>query len=542
MEIPNSKGISSTVNRLKPSRSMRKPFSDAVRGGLLRVWISLVVCIGIGACGCSLFELNPEKSKSNILKNAVSKNNNRNSDGSSGDSDAGSPERDVRLTGGVTLGDTDNLAFTPEALSLVLVERIEAEKWNSVRNLIRLYPDIVTKILMRDESSSISRPKLIEVAKLFDEQWGGNGQDSWFNFVQAMKPAGKEYGFTQSRRRFLKLLENDEPVKALDVRLSQTLNNRSSVIARAEALRLEGVAHMMLDHDRESRDHFAGAMSLLETSHPYQSSQMALLLGESQRHAGALDQWKSSWESAIDIQSRLLAQWGLQDPAFWKQAAFLRPASTPWPTEVISRLENSLRNENLDFGSSQTTDIEAVVWATIGIQSLKRHESQNAILAFKKSEALVSSPSLKEELQMQQALAMINGGQQGPASAILLRLGSQSSLLGDRAKAILASLKLQNGGLAQGMNLLQSAIKTSRQWPTSERLRAEADYGLAYLMLGREEQGIALLNQVHDGFVKQKSYDHAAQCLENIATYYEKTEQKANHQTAVARIKEMEVY
>ena len=46
-------------------------------------------------------------------------------------------------------------------------------------------------------------------------------------------------------------------------------------------------------------------------------------------------------------------------------------------------------------------------------------------------------------------------------------------------------------------------------------------------MLGREAQGIALLNQVYDEFLDQKSYDHAAQCLANIATYYEKTEQKA---------------
>ena len=179
---------------------------------------------------------------------------------------------------------------------------------------------------------------------------------------------------------------------------------------------------------------------------------------------------------------------------------------------------------------------------TIGTQSLKRHEYQNAILALKKSEALVSSTSLKEELQMQQALAMINGGQQGPASAILLRLGSQSTLLGDRAKAILASLKLQNGGLVQGMNLLQTAIKTSSQWPTSERLRAEADYGLAYLMRGRESEGIALLNQVYAEFIKRKSYDEAAQCLANIATYYEKTDQSGKHRSAVARMKQLELH
>lgn len=73
---------------------------------------------------------------------------------------------------------------------------------------------------------------------------------------------------------------------------------------------------------------------------------------------------------------------------------------------------------------------------------------------------------------------MIDGGQPGPASAILIGLGSGENVLADRARAILASLKLQNGSLAQGMNLLQVAIETSNQWPTSERLRAQADMGL----------------------------------------------------------------
>ena len=194
------------------------------------------------------------------------------------------------------------------------------------------------------------------------------------------------------------------------------------------------------------------------------------------------------------------------------------------------------------FGSDQTTDSEAVIWAIVGTQSLKRHESQNAILAFKKSEALVGSNSLKEELQMQQALAMIDGGQPGPGSAILLRLGSKSTLLGDRAKAILATLKLQNGSLAQGMNLLQSAIKTSSQWPMAERLRAQADYGLAFLMRGKEEQGIKLLNSVYSQFVAEKSFDHASQCLENIATYYQKTDQTAKYKSIAARMKRLESY
>ena len=473
-----------------------------------------------------------------MLNNALSKNNDRNDSGSPAISSSASSKD--KIASGLSLGDTDNLAFTTEELSSVLHDLLKEKKWGSASSMIRLYPDLVTKILLRGDSGSSSRRQLTEIAKLFDKQWGVNGQDSWQSFVNTTY-ALQHSGFSRSRNLFLKLLENNEPAKALELRLSGSLDDKLSVIAHAEALRMEGVAHLMLKHHRESSGAFGRAKALLKTSHPYQASRITLLLGESYRHAGALNEWKSGWESAIDIQSRWLTQRGLVDPTFWKQAAFLRPASTPWPVDVIGQLESSLRDQNLLFGSGHTTDPEAVVWAIIGTQSLQRHESQNAILAFKKSEALVDSASLKEELQMQQALAMIDGGQSGPASAILLNLGSTQSLVGDRAKAILASLKLQNGGLAQGMNLLQSAIKTSNQWPTSERLRAQADYGLAFLMRGREEEGIALLNQVCAEFVKRNSYDQAAQCLANIATYYEKTDQPIQHRSALAKIEKLEL-
>lgn len=487
-----------------------------------------------------MFKSNHDVSKADIAKNLFSKKANPVGNGLSGELLNTPAEAEVGLSGGLSLGETDNLAFTPAELGTLLNELLEEEKWNSARGLIRLYPDIVTKILIGDARGSVSPPQLLEVANLFDEQWGNAGSDTWLSLVQALQTDTREVSFAESRARFLNYLENDQPSKALGIRIDRTLEEIPSSIARAETFRLEGIAHMMLEHEQESLRCFSQATNLLKSSHPHTASQLALLLGESHRIAGDEDQWKSSWEFAIDIQSRWLAERGLHDPAFWKQAAYLRPASSPWPVKIIGRLENALRNENLDIGSDQTTDVEAVVWATVGTQSLKRHESQNAILAFKKSEALVASKHLKEELQIQQALAMINGGQQGPASAILLRLSSKPGLLGDRSKAILATMKLQNGSLVQGMNLLQSAIKTSNQWPTSERLRSLADYGLAYLMRGREEQGISLLNAVHSEFIKEKSFDHAAQCLANLATYYEKTDQMARHKEVVARMKRLE--
>ena len=502
----------------------------------------LTIAVSIAITGCSLFKIDSEKSKSDILKQVFSRKSESNQPseiaGSTPDSNT---EQNVRLAGGLLLGDTDNMAFSPSDLMSLLDELLDSEKRSTARNLVALYPDVVTKILIGADGQTINWDRLTEIAGLCDEQWSGNGEDRWQDFIPTIR---RHPSFVMSRRKVLKLLEVNQPEKVIDLHLTRDWAKDSSLatLAMVEAHRLEGIAHLMLENDDKSSKHFAAAIELTKASHPYQASHLALLMGEAYRHAGKQEEWKASWQTAIDLQSRWLADRGLSDPSFWKKAAFLRPVSSKWPESVIRRLAKSLSQHNLTFSSGLTSDNEAVIWATVGMQSLKRHESQNAILAFKKSEALVNNSMLKQELQMQQALAMIDGGQQSPASAILLRLGSMDSLLADRSKAILAALKLQNGSLAQGMNLLQSAIKSSNQWPATERLRAQADYGLAYLMRGREKQGIKLLNQVHAEFVKRKNFEHASQCLANIATYYEKTDQTANHRTAIARLKQLESY
>ena len=51
-----------------------------------------------------------------------------------------------------------------------------------------------------------------------------------------------------------------------------------------------------------------------------------------------------------------------------------------------------------------------------------------------------------------------------------------------------------------------------------------------------------MLNSVHSEFVKEKSFDHAAQCLANMATYYEKTDQMSRKKEVLARMKRLEAY
>ena len=501
----------------------------------------LCLVMGIGLSGCSLFNIDSENPDTDLLKKSIVDTASVPSPNEHYDSSGKPIPEKLRLAGGLTLGDTGNLAFTAESLSVVVEEMIESERWNSLRNMVALYPDVATKIMWGEGSNQLSTSHREVLARALDLQWTSGKQDSWQSFVKQQYNQGKAGSYLENRNRFLAFLQVNDTKSAFSIQLSKSAEKSNSLIAEAESLRLEGIAHLMNEDYENSIKSLSRARTLQEQSHPIQAAHTGLLLGEAFRHADQLEQWQTNWLKAIELQSQYAVEGELKDPAFWSKAAFLRPVSAEWPAEVIGRLEHSLRNENLEFGFSESSIDEAVVWATIGIQSLKRHESQNSILAFKKSEALVNGVSLREELQMQQALAMIDGGQQGPASAILLRLGSQPSLLGDRAKAILATLKLQNGSLAQGMNLLQSAIKTSSQWPAHERLRAQADYGLAYLMRGREEQGIGLLNYVYDEFIKLQSYEDASQCLANIATYYEKTDQKAKHRIAVKKLQSFEI-
>jgi len=492
--------------------------------------MALITLATIG--GCSLIK--GDNKKTEILDFA----DDRSKSSSSKNVSSTSAEEQVRFDGGLLLGDTDNLAYTPDALGAILVDLIDNEKRKSLNSLIGHYPDVVMKILIDADGERIDWPHLRTIAQSYDSGWNANKGDSWQRLIDSLSKEDSK--LTVKRAEFLQLLGKNQPSKALKLGLVSSTAHGTTPLIQAEANRLEGIAYLMLEDDKRSIERFETAMTHVRDVSPFFASKIGLLLGEAQRHDKQLDEWKRSWQIAIDLQSSWMDQDTLYDPAFWKKAAFLRPVSEKWPVKVIERMKMSLAKQGLTFSSLNSGDDEAVVWAIIGVQSLTRRESQNAILAFKKSEALATSQLLKNELQMHQAVAMIAGGQHGPASAILLRLSSSEGLLADRAKAILATMKLQNGSIAQGMNLLQSAIKTSDRWPTNERLRAHADYGLALLMRGREKQGVQLLNQVFDEFAANKSYEHATQCLWNLAKYFQTKEDDTEYQAYVARLQQFE--
>ena len=86
---------------------------------------------------------------------------------------------------------------------------------------------------------------------------------------------------------------------------------------------------------------------------------------------------------------------------------------------------------------------------------------------------------------------------------------------------MLGTMKLQQGGTQQGLNLLRRAVEEepATVWP--ERPEAEADLGLAYLLVGDENAGLRWLHAAQQSFESTGQSESLVQCLENEAAYLE---------------------
>ena len=487
--------------------------------------------------GCSVFKsdsarLDEEVRRSELMASSAPKT--KESTDRQRDRSSQPPVSKVRLDGSLSLGDVDQLAFTSVEFATTFGELLQSNKKALAKNLVVKFPDIAARVMLENHAQRLSLSDRTQLCQWYAQLWSRT--PATFDSLSDSYRSGTVNSVLNQQREFMSLLENNRPTEALKLRIGKQLRDQPLLLA--ESLRLEGLALLMLEQHSQAAEKLESCVELLAANQPIEANRVRLLMGEAYRRAGRETAWNRSWTNAVESQSKLLANRDLMDPQFWKQAAFLRPASTKWPTDSLANIAGYLRNLGFEFNPAEQG--EAMVWSVVGLNSLARHESQNAILSFKKAEAMVNDRFLVKELQLKQATAMIEGGQPGPASAILFRISSEPGLISDRAKAILATMKLQNGSLAQGMSLLQSAIKSSTNWPTEERLRAQADYGLAYLMRGKENQGVALLEQLQREFVRRGDIEQASQCLYNLATYFEKTDKPGEHRAVMARLKKLE--
>jgi tetratricopeptide (TPR) repeat protein len=275
---------------------------------------------------------------------------------------------------------------------------------------------------------------------------------------------------------------------------------------------------------------FQKSLALAGHDYPYEAVGVLLLTSDAQRRAEDQAAAERVWQDAARLAAELLAPpTQVIDPILWERIAYLRPVRCAWPGETC----HALSDANTAFGivadpptasaSISSTD-EVPLWTAIGHWRLSRNEAQAALVALKRAESLSSQPYVAGRLQLSQAKALVKLGQSSAATAILIHLASGSDpLVGHAATAMLGTSRLQQGGVQEGFNLLRQAVETDATavWP--ERTQAEADLGLAYLLMGDEPSGIRRLHEAQHGFEAAGENEALLQCLENEAAYLEHT-------------------
>jgi hypothetical protein len=183
------------------------------------------------------------------------------------------------------------------------------------------------------------------------------------------------------------------------------------------------------------------------------------------------------------------------------------------------------------FESGKSTPSEWALFACLGQWRIERNEPQAALLALKRAESCALDTGVQDRLRLAQAKALSRLEQHGAATAILMSLAkSPDPALAHSAMATFGGLKLQAGHTEFGFRVLQRALEEEPKADWPERGEAEADLGLAYLMMNDEPAGLRWLHDAQQRFEGNGDHELLAKCLWNESQYFD---HKGKHKVEV---------
>jgi len=397
----------------------------------------------------------------------------------------------------------------------------EAERW------IRRYPDVALAVLREPTSVRAGNDVLAAIAAAHDRQCGVKQSAGWAAVFADRAANPQRYKpYDDKRGQFMVHLQNGRVKESLQLGLIEAAPTTPAPVVALDAWRLMGIALVLDARPRDAVGAFQKALDLAGRDHAYEAVNVLLLASDAQRRAEDALSADRTWQDAARQAALLIGQsTPLTDPILWERTAYLRPAKTPWPGEAC----RAWREANVAFGivtdarssaAVASTD-EAPLWTAVGHWRLARDEAQAALVALKRAETLTPQPYPAARLQISQTKALVRLGQQPAAAAVLTQLaGHNDPLIAHAAMAMLGTTKLQQGSVQQGFNLLHKAVEDgagSLVWP--ERTQAEADLGLAYLLIGDEAAGIRWLHQAQQAFESTGQHEALIQSLENEASF-----------------------
>ena len=496
-------------------------------------WALLLAAIALLVPGgCSVLHSEPQSAKR--------------SGRSEGDGPTTGP-RQVRLGGdAMVLGEADEPALRPQQLVDEVARLLDEERPVSAARFVERYPDVAWELLRGTTAREARSETLQFIAAAHDRQCTPGGPSSGWAALLADRAANPDRyaGYDARRRQFLDHLHGGRVKEALAQDVASIPKGSPGKLLAIDGLHLSGLALLVDERPAEAAAALERAARLARDEHPYQAVRLMLLLSEARRRSGdnraALECWQSAAEGAAEL---ALADRPVADPILWERISYLRPVDADWSGVVrgsLGRVAGALGmpapgGEGGRVLPASTASAaragrargEMLVWTCIGQWRLGRGQAQSALVALKRAEAAAGDPQEVGRLRLAQAQALLALDQPAAARAILVQMaGDAEPSVSRAATALLGTLMLQEGSTVQGYNLLRRAVEedTASDWP--ERPQAEADLGLAYLLLGDEEAGLRWLHAAQQKLQAAGDHDQLARSLENELRYFEQQKRK----------------
>jgi len=440
---------------------------------------------------------------------------------------------------GFDLGDIEQSSITPQHFVGHVEEMLTAKRRPAAGRWIQRYPDVALAVLREMPEVEAATETLVVIAEAHDRQCSRCATNAgWSSVVLDRASHPQRYVEYETKRgQFMDHLQNGRVEQALALQLPAATKGLGDVLA-IDAWRLQGIGLLLAERPKEAADAFQQALQTAGNARPYETANLLLLLSDALRRGGDVQGNQNCWQSAVQLACDLVrAPIPVTDAVFWERAAYVRPVHCPWPQPVLEGLAEA----NVRFGitpapreaimltstaaSAQTE--EAPIWISIGHWRLAREESQAALVALKRAEVTTTDPFAAARLHLAEAKALVRLGQQPAATAMLIHAASSNDpRMARPATALLGTIKLQEGSIQPGFNLLHRAVEEDPGFTWPERADAEADLGLAYLLMGDEEHGLQWLHVAQQEFEATAQQESLLQCLENELAWLEQGKKK----------------
>ncbi len=461
-----------------------------------------------------------------------------------------------RLTGvgveseGLVLGESEGSGLGPTQLLSSVADQLAKRRDASARREIHGYPDVAWQLL-RGPVPATHATALRAIAAAHDAQCIDPSAATWQALLEdrQQRPVAYQY-YAQRRAAFLETLRQGFPDQALQTHPLPPAADGLPALISIDAWQLTGTALLLDGRPAEAAGALEQGIRIAANQYPYYEAHLRLQWSEALRGAGRIDQADAAWQDAVAVaQVGLRANPPLLDPNYWQQAAYHRPVDQPWPESLVQTLAQRAARYGVMTDTGQTSlsstssqaSVERHLWACMGQWWLERGEPQAALVAWRRAAGFTVDPMDQQRLELAQAKALLALEQPAAATTLLVAISdSTDRQIQADALATLGSLRLASGSTKQGYALLSRALTEtdSVDWPG--RARAEADFGLAHLLVGDQSTGIDWLHRAQARFEAAGAHDDLLQSLENELAYAEQRKLTSEAKSLRQRIERLQ--